>query len=297
MLYGVGYNLEHSEENEQSILSSINGKGSKNQAAEEEASSSSRKKRPRSASKGRKQKRVRRTVHRKDQRSKVDCRRSPSPSELEESESEESETGDGEEEKGDGGEEKGDGGEETRDNEDDNEDGSPTKKNSILNIIHFPASDLKNVNVDVDGSHLIPLDFIYQKKTRPGSYGTKDQLQLVPLKSTMVIGKKKNKKTISKVIHIQKKNHYSVQQDLADINLHYVDKKMISAANDLTAKELKKEIIQNPKEFVLVELPEKYETKINNKVSKLQTDNQFKFMLIIRKNVENSHTGKFFDLF
>ena len=62
-------------------------------------SSSSRKKRPRSASKEFARK-VRRTVHRKAQRSKVDCRRSPSSEELEESESEENEPGPLEDEPG-----------------------------------------------------------------------------------------------------------------------------------------------------------------------------------------------------
>lgn len=291
MLYGAGYNLEPgTEENEQSIISSMNRKGSM-----EEAPSSSRKKRPRSASKGRevKKTRVRKTIPRKAQRSKVSCRRSPSPSELEESESEESESEEREsEERETEDEDEDDEKVDNEDNEDDDEDGSPTK-NSLP--IHFEASDLKNVDVDVDGSHLIPLDFVYQKKIREGS--TENQLKLVPLKSKMVIGKNKNKKIISKVIHIKKMNHFNNHQHLANINKHYVNKKMISAANNLTAKELKKEIIQNPKEFLLVELSEKNETKINNKVSKLQTDNKFKFMQIIRKDDKNTHTGKFFDLF
>ena len=47
------------------------------------------------------------------------------------------------------------------------------------------------------------LDFHYKIGVRPNTYGAENELQLVPLKSEMVTGKRKNKKTISQVVYIE----------------------------------------------------------------------------------------------
>ena len=155
--------------------------------------------------------------------------------------------------------------------------------------IHFSAlMKLQSVKEDVNDFDLIPLDFLY-------TCGVDNRLKLVPLESRMEIGTKKNKKIISKIIHIEKKDNFNRFNHLANINEYYTT--TWEAGNDIKAKDLKKEIFQNPEQFYLVELSEKNETKINNKVATFQTDNNFKFMEIIRKDKKNCHTGKVFRSF
>ena len=135
------------------------------------------------------------------------------------------------------------------------------------------------------------MDFLYKIGIKPRT--VEKELQLVKLKSKMKI----DKTTFDQIVHIKKKNHFDHILHLANVNRTYQE--TWKAGNDLTAKQLKVEIIQNPTEFSLIELSDKNQGKIDNKVSKYKnvTDKHFKFMEIIRNDEENCHTGKFLDLF
>ena len=286
MAYGIGYKLNQGEENERSLhVQSTKSPPTKSPPT---------RKRPRSESvrlrkeknekvKGREKppKKVRRTVLRKADRSKQDCRMPQSEDEVE-SKGDEDEAGNDIYHSGN---------EITTliddDDDDDDEDGPRNEKRE--NPIHFSAlMKLQSDKEDVNNFDSIPLDFLY-------TCGVDNRLKLVPLESKMEIGTKKNKKIISKIIHIEKKNNFNRFDHLANINKYYTT--TWEAGNDIKAKDLKKEIIKNPEQFFLVELSEKNETKINNKVATFQTDNNFKFMEIIRKDKKNCHTGKVFRSF
>lgn len=289
MVYGIGYKLNQGEENERSIHVHRNSTASPSTSCRKR-SRSARLKKSDEKEKGRELRarppnKVRKTVLRKADRSKQDCRMpNRMPEVLDESEDEEETKGDEDEAEND----KYHSGNDITTIIDDDEDDGP-RNDKREKPIHFSAlMKLQSVKEDVNDFDLIPLDFLY-------TCGVDNRLKLVPLESKMEIGTKKNKKIISKIIHIEKKDNFNRFNHLANINEYYTT--TWEAGNDIKAKDLKKEIFQNPEQFYLVELSEKNETKINNKVASFQTDNNFKFMEIIRKDKKNCHTGKVFRSF